>query len=182
MAGDEEEDGICPHFILRSQCMECKKEAARRKIANMQTPHMVGEALIEEVKKRTPKLLEEKAKANHVLHPEDWTVGEVLERLGNRGHGSHVQAFRDFEPPIDGAKLLKLHKEDYRILAVDSRTEYYIRADMARLQLLAQLPDGIRSIGGVQDLKAELLLFENCPRCVPAHISSLLLPAHTFRV
>ena len=52
MAGDEEEDGICPHFILRSQCMECKKEAARRKIANMQTPHMVGEALIEEVKKR----------------------------------------------------------------------------------------------------------------------------------
>ena len=147
MAGDDEEDGICPHFILRSQCMECKKEAARRKIANMQTPHMVGEALIEEAKKRTPKLLEEKAKANHVLHPEDWTVEEVLERLGNRGYSNHVQAFRDFEPAIDGAKLLKLHKEDYRILAVDSRVSepaptrslpYVVRASACRLSTISE--------------------------------------------
>jgi hypothetical protein len=57
---DDEEDGICPHFVLRSQCMDCKMAEAKAKIANAVTPHVLGLAMITDAEKITVRLAKEK--------------------------------------------------------------------------------------------------------------------------
>jgi hypothetical protein len=136
----------------------------------------------------------------HVVNPEIWTLDEVLARLAKLGYSQHAPNIREFTPEINGAKLLKLTRTDYDILGVDSEVwtlsvellvepcphsysrslqqEFMIRSDLARLQLMATLPDGMKcTISAdlknktasdkdlqVADLKPALLLFENSPR------------------
>jgi hypothetical protein len=144
--GAEEEDGICPHFILRSECMECKMAAAAAKMANMVTHHTLGQAMIDDGPKITARHRKEqnvravssvlvvlccshhpilclipinKQEIERVVHPELWSLAEVLARLAKLGYSQHAPQIREDEPPMTGEKLLRLRTTDYNILGVD---------------------------------------------------------------